>query len=282
MRKSQKKNLEKSKIILMLISVFLGSLGGSSSSLGSEAELRRQENAALLQAQTDVFRGYLRRIQPYVDHTLDIFAVYSWGDAAHTRRVEGCCEDLCLTGFSRSKIYFDQWNGRPGGRLDIPAYADLILKSQKVIVFGSPLLKSKYERRAGIGVTEEINLLRTRIQRSPEGVLLTWFQGDYWDNFPGGLSSLPARSLQDDYHLSFFDLLSDIFQMDPKGSPLIALKEEFKRVRVIPPETLKDYGERLLDHQSRVEERDAELRERLLAKALLERERSFRAVEEID
>jgi hypothetical protein len=163
-----------------------------------------------------------------------IFVVYSHDSEEHKRRIQKTCEDLERAGIPATQILFDVWANRPGGPYDLHQFMERIPNSDKVLLFGSPGLKRKYEEReahpedAGI-VSHEINLLRNRIVvRGVESLIPAWFEGQFEDSFPISLHHIVGRQL-DNYSLRFFDLLWDIYQTIYPffQNPIIEIRDKF-------------------------------------------------------
>jgi hypothetical protein len=177
-----------------------------------------------------------------------IFVSYSWDSEEYKRRIEAFCEDLEKAGIPANQILLDQWANRPGGSYDLHQFMERIPNSDKVLLFGSPELKRKYEAReaypgdAGI-VSHEINLLRNRIvARGIEDLIPAWFEGQFEDSFPVSLHHISGRQL-DIYFFKLFDLLGDIYQTiyPTPQNPIIDIRDKFEvrqsRLRTISNST---------------------------------------------
>ena len=225
----------------------------------------------LFQAHTDLFKGYLTTIKSdlTISLPLSIFVSYSHDDETHNRRVESLCENLISIGISSENIIFDQWSNRPGGHTDLYQNIEKVLGAARVILIGSASLKRKYyDIERGNIISHEINLLRNRIvAKGQEGIIPVWFEGDFEASFPVGIQHIVARSLSQDYHAEFFDLIIDLCQLNPIDNPVKFLKQGFLREREIPEEVLQDYGERLLKFQETIAQQDALARQERLEAA---------------
>ena len=182
-----------------------------------------------------LFRAHLRKVAELNLRNRfnpTIFVSYSWDSEAYKRRIHNLCVDLEKTGIPVNQILLDQWANRPGGPYDIHQFMERIPNSDKVLLFGSPELKRKYEAReaypkdAGL-VSHEINLLRSRIiAGGVEGVIPAWFEGRFEDSFPSGLHNIIGRQL-DNYFIKFFELLEDIYQITHRQNPIMEIRNNF-------------------------------------------------------
>ncbi len=212
------------------------------------------EEKARLQAHRIIFHAYSKQVSEVVATlpVLDIVIVYSKSNAKHIERVKKLYQELTLTGIPSDHVYVDV---RPVGTRDVFRYADKVLTAKKVIVVGSSGFKKEYESSKGLVTTTITNLRLRLLGGDRKGIIPLWFEGRFEDAFPVGLYSLPTRDLGVDYHLSFFDLLMDLYQVDSFSHPIKSLKEEFGLMINISPSILKEHHDWLLRFQ---EERRAE------------------------
>ncbi len=235
------------------------------------------DQQALLQAHTDLFRSVLKGVRQSlsVSPPTSLFISYSHDDEIHKRRVEALCEDLTNIGIPTGNIIFDQWSNRPGGHTDIYQNIDKILGAEKVVLVGSPPLREKYEaiEQRGI-VCNEISRLRDRIeQKGQEGIIPVWFEENFEVCFPQGIRHIVGRSLSEDYHASFFDLVIDIYQLDANDNPVKFLKQQFMERRNVPEAILRGYGDRLRRFQEEKSRKEEETVREIFEAAHREREK---------
>jgi hypothetical protein len=223
-----------------------------------------------LQADTDIFINCLRQIPiSHFSSISDIFILYDRNNEAYRERAEVFCSYLVEARINPSSLYFDL---RPGSASDVHQHADKILTSQKVIVLGSPSLKKEYSKNVGI-LSQEVGLLRTRmLKKGNEGIILSFSEGDFTENYPDNFSLFPIRNLRADYHLSFFELLMDILPGISLHHPIKIIKEEFSKLRKIPSSMLNDYNLKLLKFQKEQNDRGNNTRMRILTEAQRERD----------
>lgn len=228
----------------------LGEEGGSAAPARRVAE--DAEEKVRLQADTDLFVNCLRRLPEAVSLPVqEVFILYDRRDPLYKERTKLLCAYLHQAGIPLSSLYYDL---RPGDTSDVHQHADKILTSQKVIVLGGASLKEEYESRTGT-VAQEINNLRTRMAtKGSEGIILTFFDGDFGTNYPESFKHLVPRELGHNYHLAFFEILMDLCPFGNLDS-IRKVQEEFARLRQIPSEMLQAYGARLLKFQHEEEAR---------------------------
>lgn len=230
-------------------------------------------DVALLKAHTELFRASLKQIKDHVVFPQDslVFVSYSHDDATHKNRVKALCYDFVHAGIPTKNILFDQWTNRPGGHSDLYQNVDKILRAEKVILIGSTCLKAKYdqsETRTSI-VCKEIDSLRQRItQKGVSGIIPIWFENNFEDCFPDTIRHLVSRSLVEDYYISFFDLIIDLYMLNPCQNPILAIKDNFIQLRDIPTETLRSYGERLLKYEDERRKQSEEVARGMLEESL--------------
>jgi hypothetical protein len=207
-----------------------------------------------------IFHTCLNRLKESITSFPSIFISYSWDNNAHTTLVDTFRLDLEGVGFTGI-------TNRPGGNYNLHKHTDKILEVDKVILIGSPGLKTKYanaiDGKGGM-ISQEIDILRSRInKRGVEGIIPILFQGGINDNFPEVLHHLPTRYLMtgSPYFINFFELLTDIFHIEEDSVTIVKQieekKEDFLKLSNIPEDILKIYvrnkqrDERLQEEQKR-------------------------------
>jgi V8-like Glu-specific endopeptidase/tetratricopeptide (TPR) repeat protein len=162
-----------------------------------------------------------------------VFLCYYNENEAHQARVVEVAKDLQLSGIPQKQIIFDKWSARPGGGKTIFQHADQVFeRADKVLMIGSPQLKTHYEKQeGGRGITTHQieNILTRMLKKDSSGIIPIWFEGSMEENIPYSLEKLQPRSFEKDYFLSFFELLEDIYQMPPNDNPVSQVRTEFER-----------------------------------------------------
>ena len=226
----------------------VGNAGQKASDFRIQVDTRIPTNSVFFYGHLEKLSSELRQLP-----APSIFISYSEDNKRHQTRVETLVNDLLKAGIPVQKILFDQWWNRAGASADIFEPADRIRDADKVIVVGSPGLKTKYNGRIGT-ISQEINALRMRItgERKTEGIIPVWFEGNHEDAFPDGLQTIFPRFLGENYFVNFFELLRDIYQMhlDPNANPIYTLQQRFiATCEALSPEMIRDYEQRLLEYQ---------------------------------
>ncbi|OJX05136.1 MAG: hypothetical protein BGO76_01740 [Caedibacter sp. 38-128] len=216
------------------------------------SHLNKEED--LHQRRERLFYEHLGNL-PVLEHYPTLFITYYPDNELHKQRVLDLANQLTVAKIPQQNIYIDEWTNRPGSEYTTPQHSDLIFKSDKVLVIGSLGLKENYEKGKGV-ITQEIENLRSRSAfQGPRGLIPTFFDGEAREVFPQGLVNLSSRSLAGNYYLRFFDLLIDIYGLNPRDNPIKLIFEEFKRrLNNLPQETLLPYKGRLQqEHQERIQ-----------------------------
>lgn len=217
-----------------------------------------------------LFYGHLQEVRTQVFLNIlshpTIFLCYNQNDIESRSRVKLLAQDLSRAGIPRKNILYDDWGGKPGGKLNKLQYSDQISSSERVIVIGSPSLARPYEQLNEF-IRTDINILRTRLsQKGAEGIIPVGFEGEYQDNFPQGIHFLNFRFLGDGYFYPFFDLLIDLYQLNPVKNPILKYQEDFlRRCKNIPEETLVSFQGAFEQSSEAVRENDKRVTAEMLA-----------------
>lgn len=190
---------------------------------------------------------------------LTLFICYDTEDTSHLNQVVNLACDLVCSGIPEKNIYLEKWIRN----ITIHQHANRVFLADKILVIGSPGLKEKYERKeGGRGISsQQIENLLTRItQQGVEGIIPLWFQGQKEECFPETLQNIPQRFLGGDYFNPFFDLLEQLYELNPLSNPLMSIRVEFENKRVnLTCELLEAFRKNLEDivihnHAKTVEE----------------------------
>ncbi|AIL13708.1 hypothetical protein IM40_09810 (plasmid) [Candidatus Paracaedimonas acanthamoebae] len=227
------------------------------------SHLNKEED--LHQRHERLFYEHLEKL-PALEHYPTLFITYYPDHELHKQRVLELANQLRIAHMPQQNIYIDEWTNRPGSEYTIHQYSDLIFKVDKVLVIGSPQFKKTYEEGKDF-TTQEIENLRSRSAfQGPHGLIPIFFEGEAREAFPQGLANLSTRSLVENYYLGFFDLLIDIYNLNPRDNPIKQASREFKRLLDnFPQEVIIPYKEKLQqEHQKKVQ-KDKEVRKKSLS-----------------
>ncbi|AIL13711.1 hypothetical protein IM40_09825 (plasmid) [Candidatus Paracaedimonas acanthamoebae] len=223
------------------------------------------------EAHRRLFYGHLQEVRTQVFLNMPshptIFLCYDQNDIGSRAKVKLLAQDLSCAGIPQKNIFYDDCARRPGGELNKLQYSDQISSSERVIVIGSPSLVKPDEQMSD-SVRTDINLLRTRLsQKGAKGIIPVWFEGKYQDNFPQGIHFLNFRFLGNSYFYPFFDLLIDIYQLNPVKNTIFKYQEEFlRRCKNIPEEALVSFQGALEQSSEAVRENDKRVIAEMLAR----------------
>jgi hypothetical protein len=149
------------------------------------------------------------------------FISYAWGRPEHERWVLQLAKDLRNADID---VLLDRWHSRPGA--DLGRYIDHILKSQFVVVVGTPELQRKYETNTTDPVVAaELELIALRVRQPQQyghTVLPILLQGAAHEAFPPQLQKLVSIDFRQDqlYFPRLWVMIWQLYQL-PFDHPLL-------------------------------------------------------------
>lgn len=157
------------------------------------------------------------------------FISYAWGNDKHEQWVIRLARDLKNGGID---VVLDRWHNPPGA--SISKFVDRILKTDFILVVGTPLLKEKYEHvSVDAVVAEELLLINTRVRGCAEygeTVIPILLEGSAEASFTPFLRDVVYVDLRDKeyyfYHL--FGLIARLYEIDLGNPHLMQLQDPLK------------------------------------------------------
>ena len=198
----------------------------------SQVEVQRR-----IAEQRSRFEQAVFRVQAYATEQKiqppECFISYAWGLPEHERWVEKrLATDVLKAGID---VVLDRWHNVQIGA-SVPRFVERVLKSNRVIVVGTPLYREKYENgnpMRGYVVAAEGDLIGKRLigrEADKLKVLPVLLTGTEETSFPDLLQGRVYADFRDEevYFQTVFDLILSLYQL-PHNHPAVAdLRESLR------------------------------------------------------
>jgi len=203
------------------------------------------DNQRLVAEQRTRFEQAVFRLRAYVDEQKiqppACFISYAWGAPDQERWVEKMLAmDLQKAGIN---VLLDRWHNAQIGA-SVARFVERIMKSDRVIMVGTPLYHRKYENKeAGTGyvVAAEVDVIANRLlgtEAQKESVLPLLLQGEKSESLPPLLQGRVYADFRDEsgYFTTAFDLILSLYRLPPTHPAVADLRESLREPGKPPDE----------------------------------------------